>query len=131
MTYDFELSDELPANPQRIFDTWMSSEDHTAMTGGTAELDPRIGGAFSAWDGYIVGQTTALEPGRRIVQSWRTAEFSETEADSQIEIVLEPVEAGTRITLIHSTVPDRLRSFQEGGWQTHYFDPMRTYFAAA
>ncbi len=129
-TYEFELSDDLPASPERIFDAWMSSDAHTAMTGGAAEVDPHVGGTFTAWDGYIVGQTTALEPGRRIVQSWRTADFPETEADSQIEVVLEPVEAGERITLVHSKVPDRLRSFEEGGWQSHYFDPMRRYFAA-
>ena len=28
MTYNFELSDVLPATPQAIYDAWMSSESH-------------------------------------------------------------------------------------------------------
>jgi len=130
VTYDYELADEIPATAQEIFDAWMSSEGHSAMTGGLAQIDPHVGAAFTAWDGYIVGRTTALEPGRRIVQSWRTADFDETEADSQIEVLLTPLPSGTRVTLIHTAVPARLRSFEDGGWQSHYFTPMRAYFAA-
>ena len=51
------------------------------MTGSPAIVDPEIGGAFEAWDGYISGRTLSLEPGRRIVQSWRTSEFAEDEGD--------------------------------------------------
>jgi activator of HSP90 ATPase len=130
MTYDYELSDEIPATAQAIYDAWMSSAGHTAMTGGVAQIDTRVGATFTAWDGYIVGRTTALEPGRRIVQSWRTADFAATDADSQIEVLLEPLPTGTRLRLLHTGVPDQLRDFEDGGWQSNYFDPMRAYFAA-
>ena len=129
MAYDFELSDVLPATPQTVYDAWMSAEGHTAMTGAPAEVDPRPGGAFQAWDGYITGRTLELEPGRRIVQSWRTSEFAETDPDSRIEVLLEPVPAGTRITLRHSNVPSGQLGYEQGGWQESYFDPMREYFA--
>jgi len=76
MAYDFELSDVLPASPQAIYEAWMSSEGHAAMTGAEATIDPRPGGAFEAGDGYITGKTVALDPGRRIVQTWRTSEFA-------------------------------------------------------
>ena len=77
MAYGFELSDVIPATPQAVYDAWMSSAGHTAMTGSPAMVDPHVGGAFEACDGYIVGRTLSLEPGRRIVQSWRTSEFSD------------------------------------------------------
>jgi activator of HSP90 ATPase len=130
MTHDFKLSDELPADTQTIYDAWLSGDQHTVMTGGKAEVEPRVGGPFTAWDGYITGHTITLEPGQRIVQSWRTSDFSETDQDSQIEVTLEPLGKGTKITIHHSNVPDRLRSFEAGGWQSHYFDPMRAHFAA-
>jgi activator of HSP90 ATPase len=130
MTYACELSDEIPGTAQEIDDAWMSSAGHTAMTGGDARIDPRVGGTFTAGDGYIVGRTTALEPGRRIVHTWRTADFAESDADSQIEVLLEPLPAGTRLRLVHTRVPDRLHGFEDGGWQAHYFDPMRAYFAS-
>jgi activator of HSP90 ATPase len=129
MPYDFELSDVLPMTPQAVYDAWMSSSGHSAMTGAQAQVDPTTGGAFEAWDGYITGRTLVVEPGQRIVQSWRTSEFSEAEGDSQIEVVLEPVDEGTRMTIRHTNVPDGHFSYEQDGWREHYFDPMRRYFA--
>ena len=106
MGYDFEVSDIVPATPDDIYEAWMSSDGHSAMTGAEAHVDPTVGGAFDAWDGYITGRTIALEPGRRIVQSWRTSEFADEHDDSQIEVLLEPVGEGTRITVRHTNVPD-------------------------
>jgi activator of HSP90 ATPase len=128
MGYDFEVSDTLPATPDAIYEAWMSSAGHTAMTGAEAHVDPSIGGAFDAWDGYITGRTLALEPGRRIVQSWRTSEFTDAHEDSQIEVLLEPTGEGTRVTLRHTDVPEDQVGYEQGGWQESYFDPMREYF---
>jgi activator of HSP90 ATPase len=129
MAYDFELVDVLPALPQVVYDAWMSSDGHTAMTGAEASVDPRPGGAFTAWDGYITGRTVALEPGRRIVQAWRTSEFAASHPDSEIEVSLEPADGGTRLTLHHRNVPDGQFGYEHGGWQESYFDPMKEYFS--
>ena len=128
MGYDFEVSDILPGTPDDISRAWMSSEGHSAMTGAEAHVDPRVDGAFDAWDGYITGRTIALEPGRRIVQSWRTSEFADEHDDSQIEVLLEQVGEGTRITVRHTNVPDGQLGYEQGGWQESYFEPMREYF---
>jgi uncharacterized protein YndB with AHSA1/START domain len=81
MAYEFTVSDVLPATPAAVYHAWMSSDGHAAMTGAEADIDPRVGGEFSAWDGYISGRTLALEPGRRIVQAWRTSEFDAADHD--------------------------------------------------
>jgi uncharacterized protein YndB with AHSA1/START domain len=128
MTYEFELSAEIEATPEQIFDAWMSSEGHTAMTGAEAEVDPSVGGEYSAWDGYITGTTLELDRGRRIVQTWRTAEFGAEDPDSRIEVLLEPSGDGTLLTLRHSGVPDGQTSYEESGWRENYFEPMRDYF---
>ena len=130
MGYDFVVSDVLPGTPDEIYRAWLSSEGHSAMTGAEAHVDPLVGGDFDAWDGYITGQTIGLDPGRRIVQTWRTSEFADSDPDSEIEVLLEPVEQGTRITIHHRNVPDGQLGYEQGGWQESYFDPMRDYFAS-
>jgi uncharacterized protein YndB with AHSA1/START domain len=129
MAYDFELSTVLPASPQAVYDAWMSSEGHGEMTLTECTIDPRVGGEYEAGDGYITGRTIALEPGRRIVQTWRTSEFADTDPDSEIEVLLAPVAGGTRLTLKHSNVPDGQTSYRDGGWQDYYFAPMKKRFA--
>ena len=128
MGYDFEVSDILPGTPDDIYAAWMSSAGHSAMTGAEAHVDPCVGGDFDAWDGYITGRTEALEPGRRIVQSWRTSEFEDAHTDSRIEVLLEPVDEGTRVTIRHTNVPPGQLGYEQGGWQESYFEPMRGYF---
>jgi activator of HSP90 ATPase len=128
MGYDFEVSDTIPATPHDVYQAWMTSGGHSAMTGADAVIDPAIGGAYEAWDGYITGRTLALEPDRRIVQTWRTSEFEDSDPDSQIEVLLEPVEQATRLTIRHTNVPDGQTAYELGGWQDSYFDPMKEYF---
>jgi uncharacterized protein YndB with AHSA1/START domain len=97
------------------------------MTGGVAKVNATLGASFEAWDGYITGKNLELLPSERIVQSWRTSEFSETEENSQIEITLKSVEGGTKLTLFHSHLPPHGQQY-EAGWEEAYFEPMRNYF---
>ena len=129
--YNFEVSRELPADPATIYRAWLSSEGHSAMTGAVASVDPVVGGAFSAWDGYIGGRTLDLEPDRRIVQSWRTSEFTAEHLDSQIEVLLDATPSGTLVTIKHSGVPVEQTGYEHGGWDDSYFEPMSEYFAQA
>jgi activator of HSP90 ATPase len=130
MPFDFTVSDIIPASPREIYAAWLSSDGHAAITGGAeAEASGEVGGAFTAWDGYISGRNLALEPDRRIVQAWRTTQFTDTDPDSEIDVILEPVPDGTRITLRHSNVPDGHLGYRDGGWQNHYFDTMKAHFS--
>ena len=128
MSYDFELSCTLPASPEAVYEAWLSSAAHGAMTGAKAKASNKVGAAFSAWDGYIVGKNIELVPGKRIVQSWRTTEFEPEDPDSTIVVDLEPTKTGTRLTLTHRGVPDGQTSYENGGWQDFYFAPMQAYF---
>jgi len=129
VTYDFEVAAHIPAPPDVVYAAWLSSDEHSAMTGGAAHIDPREGGDFDAWDGYIHGVTLTLEPFRRIVQTWRTQNFTEEHADSQIEVLFEGDGEGTLVRVLHSNVPDDQLGYEQGGWQKSYFDPMTAYFA--
>jgi uncharacterized protein YndB with AHSA1/START domain len=127
-TESITLWEIFPASPREIYDSWLSSA-HGKMIGSTATVDPRVGGAFTAWDGYIKGTTLELEPYRRLVQAWRTTEFSAAHPDSRLELMLEQVEGGTRLTIRHTEIPEGQGASLEQGWIDHYFRPMKEYFA--
>ncbi len=128
MNNRFTISTIIPATPEKIYKAWLSSAGHSAMTGSKAHVVARVGGAFTAWDGYITGRTSALEPYTRIVQDWRTSEFPEDAPDSEIEIRLMPVEGGTRLTLTPRNIPEGQADDYRSGWDESYFQPMKAYF---
>jgi len=124
----FTLLIVLPASPEMIYKAWLSSDGHTAMTGSPAKVTGKVGGKFTAWDGYIFGKTLELEKPYRILQAWRTSEFPEDAQDSSVEILLDEVKEGTKVTLKHYGMPtDQVDSYKQG-WEDFYFKPMRDYF---
>jgi activator of HSP90 ATPase len=124
-----KVSAVIAAEPKAIYDAWMSGKGHSAMTGSAAEVTARVGGKFSAWDGYIEGKTVELTPHSRIVQSWRTTEFAAEEPDSTLEVLLEETRGGTRVTLNHTNIPSGQGGEYKKGWIDFYFKPMKVYFA--
>jgi activator of HSP90 ATPase len=131
MSYDFILTALIPATPQAIYNAWLDSRRHTEMTGGEAEMSADADASFTAWDGYISGKNLELVPHSRIAQSWRTTQFTDRDADSKITVTLTPAAGGTKLTLEHSNVPDDQTRYENGGWQDHYFEPMKKYFGAS
>jgi activator of HSP90 ATPase len=129
MSIRFTRSAIIPAAPKQVYDAWLSSKGHTQMTGSMAKASARVGGSFTAWDGYISGKNLKLKPGKHIVQAWRTTEFAASDPDSQIEVLLEKAPRGTKLTLRHTNVPNGHTGYRTG-WQTHYFEPMKKYFKA-
>jgi uncharacterized protein YndB with AHSA1/START domain len=128
MPYSYTLSTVIPASPAEIYQAWLDSILHAEMTGGEANMSDQVGADVSAWDGYIIGRNLELVPGERIVQSWRTTEFDDAFEDSIVTILLRETEEGTLLTLEHSSVPEAHRGYEEGGWQSNYFEPMIAYF---
>ena len=122
---------EFPVAPERIYEAWLSSEGHAAMTGAGAKVDAKVGGRHEAWDGYIEGSNVALDPGKRIVQRWRSADFPADAADSLLEVLLDAIDGGTRVTLVHTEIPAGQGVNYEKGWVDFYFTPMAKHFVAA
>lgn len=128
MKNGFRLTDFFPVQPGQIYKAWLSSAGHAAMTSSPAQVDGNPGGKFTAWDGYISGTTLQLVPDKHIIQAWRTSEFPDEAPDSRLEILLEEVEGGTKLTLIHTDMPEDQADSYRQGWEDFYFKPMRQYF---
>ena len=62
MKTHFRLTAQFAVKPEVLYRAWLSSKQHSAMTGSAAKVQARVGGAFSAWDGYITGKTLELQP---------------------------------------------------------------------
>jgi len=129
MENKFTLNDVIPASPEQIYKAWLATDGHTKMTGSPAEVETGAKGKFTAWEGYISGETLELKPYTRIVQAWRTTDFPEGSSDSRVEILLEAVKNGTKITINHSNIPEGQADDYKQGWNDFYFKPMKDYFS--
>ena len=132
MSNGFKMSARLAAQPADVYRAWLDPRTHEAFTGGgVATSSPRIGGAFTAWEGYIRGTYLVLEPGERIVHAWRTTDFPTGAPDSRVEVLLEPARGGTLLTLVHAQIPAGQEADYQASWTAFYFRPMKKYFQGA
>lgn len=128
MPASFTISQQFSVDSAALYHAWLSSEEHTQMTGGEAHCSEYLGDSFSAWDGYISGTNVSLVPHSEIKQTWRTTEFAESDKDSELLITFEDNDLGCTQTLTHTNIPDGQSNYEQG-WEDHYFSPMRAYFS--
>ncbi len=115
--------------PAELYAAWLSGAKHGAMTGAKATGSAKVGGEFSAWDGYIWGKNLKLVKNKQIVQSWRTSEFAEADPDSTLTITLTKTKTGTQLRLKQSGTPKTQEANYRQGWVESYFEPMAAYFS--
>ena len=123
-----KISAIFPVSAKRLYDAWLNSRIHSDFTKSKAQIDPRQGSSFSAWNGYITGSNLVLQPYGRIVQYWRTTDFPEGSPDSKLEVLFEKHNSGTKLTLIHTQLPPGEEKKYEKGWKEKYLKPMKSYF---
>ena len=127
MGVEFRITDLIPATPEKIYPAWLNSKEHELMTGSPAEISDQVDGEFSAQDGYIIGKNLELNHPLRILQSWRTTEFDDSDPDSLLEITFVWEGNAIRVTIRHTELPDHGMQYQQG-WIEAYFNPMKEYF---
>jgi activator of HSP90 ATPase len=128
MSEQIKISATFPVKSKKIYDAWLNGKEHTAMTGSSATASNKIGGKFTAWDKYICGKNLELVPNKRILQAWRSTEFSKDQLDSYLLVKFEEAKNGTKVSIIHSEIPDGTGSSFKKGWKDFYFAPMKKYF---
>lgn len=122
---------EFPCPPETVFRAWLDSQQHGAMVGGAAEIEPHEGGRFSIWDGAASGRTLKIDRGNlTITQHWRYA-YDDWPEDqpSTITLKFEPVDSQACVLRFsQSGVPSKYFGDVVDGWQQYYWRPMRRYF---
>lgn len=118
----------IPASPEEVYEAFIDAKKHSAFTGSKATCDPRVGGEFTAWDGYIWGKNLELEKGKRILQEWTTSEWPEGYPPSKLELTFTKVKGDTEIKMVHSKVPEEQAEEYRQGWIDNYWEPLKNYF---
>jgi len=116
---------DFKASPDQIFEALTNETKFAAMSeGAPSAIDPRAGGAFTLFGGYVTGQNVELVPGRRIVQVWRAGSWPEG-TYSLAKFQLEANGAGTKIVFDHDGFPADHKDQLASGWEEHYWAPLR------
>jgi len=84
------------AAPLEVYEMLMDSKKHQSLSGETARISRRVGGAFTAWGKHISGINLVLKPGQRIVQAWRATGWWPDHYSIAI-FEMEPVNKGTAV----------------------------------
>lgn len=128
MTEQFTTSAFIPALPMVVYVAWTDGALRTAITGQRVESAPLVGRTFSVDDGFIAGANIDLEPGRHIVQAWRTRDFPDDAPDSRVTVNLLAEGNGTRLNLTHQDIPDGTSGRYRDMWNEQVFRPMQEFF---
>jgi activator of HSP90 ATPase len=118
----------VPATPDEVYDAFMDAKKHSAFTGSKATSDPKVGGEFTAWEGYISGKNIELERGKKILQEWSTTDWPDASPPSKLELTFKKTKGGTEILMIHSNVPPEQADDLAEGWVEFYWKPLEEYF---
>lgn len=117
------------AAPERVYEALMDSKQHAAFTAnGDAKISRDSGGAFYAHGGHVSGRNIEIVPNRRIVQAWHFRDWPEG-VYSLVRFELMQEGAGTRLLFDHTGIPDGHETHLESGWNTRYWEPLKTYLA--
>lgn len=114
----------LAAAPAAIYRALLDSAEFSKLTGAKATIEPREGGAFTCFDGYIFGRQLELVPDRRIVQAWRTQRWPEGDW-STIRFELQAVDRGTKLVFDQHGAPEGDVPSLSAGWHKHYWEPLK------
>ena len=112
------------ANPQDIYEALMDPKKHSELTGGNAVTSRKVGGHFTAYDGYVEGKNIELIPDKLIVQKWRGSDWPEGHFSTVI-FLLEEVDENTRLTFIQVGVPEDQFADISEGLREFYWRPMK------
>ena len=116
------------ASPEEVYLAYVDPKKHAEFTGSKATGTPRVGGRFTAWDGYSFGKYLELQKGKKIVHEWTTTDWPEGYPPSLVELTLKPKGKKTELTMVHSKAPAEQADSYAQGWTDYYWEPLKKYF---
>ncbi len=133
ITIHQEINFSVP--PKRLYEVLLSSKEFSAcikksfdaFSATSANIDSTTGGAFSLFDGHIIGRIVELVPGQRIVEAWRVVDWP-AGVYSIAKFELKAQGSGTKLIFDHVGFPAGLKEHLTIGWQEHYWDALAKYF---
>ena len=120
-TTPFTISRDLPVPPDEAFALLTEPDRLRRWKSVTARVDLRAGGEyrFTVVPGNVVtGTYREVEPGRRLVFGWGWEGNEGLPPDaSTVTVTIEPIETGSRVTLVHEGLPADQLPGHAAGWE--------------
>ena len=123
----FTQQESLPARPATVFKALTDSKVQTVWTNAKATGQGSVGSKFTMFNGFITGQYLDLQPGRRILEEWRTRGWPRGAPPSIVEITLEEKGEETTVITVQSLVPSGRIEAIASIWRDRYWRLLRTY----
>lgn len=120
----------LNTTPSVIYNCLMDSNLHSELTGGEADIENKVGGNFTVFDGYASGVNLELETDKKIVQTWIAEEVNwDKQYVSKITFLLERLNDNqTKIIFTHEDIPTIVANQFKDGWNEFYWIPLQEKF---
>jgi uncharacterized protein YndB with AHSA1/START domain len=117
------------ASRERVFDFIVNPANMVQWIGLSAVIEPTPGGIVRIDPNgrdVIHGKVLeAVRPSRLVFTwGWERADTRVPAGSTIVEITLESIDCGTRLTLVHRDLPQDMRDNHDAGW-THYLGRLK------
>jgi activator of HSP90 ATPase len=110
--------------PGQIYEAILDPKIHSKFTGAKATGSMKVGGKFTAYDGYISGKNVELIKDKKIVQEWTSTDFPKG-YKTQVTFEFFPAKPGTKLGFTQTGVPDENYADIAQGWIDFYWTPLK------
>ena len=123
----FTLARTFRATPTEVFVALTNSRALAAWS-GEGSVSKKVGGLFTMFDGWVEGKVLVYKFSKELAYTWKTTEWPETWAPSEVHYTLRASKASTSLTLTHTNLPNRKEAKEhQTGWVEHVFEPLEEY----
>lgn len=111
----------------QLFQLYADPKLHSEVIGASVK-NTNILGPASIYDDYISAVNLLLEPGKLIVQTWRSSDWPDGAADSLL--ILRFSEKGNTgvLKVCHEGLPESVYQRMVDGWREYYWENWKDWF---
>ncbi|HVO41745.1 MAG TPA: SRPBCC domain-containing protein [Aggregatilineales bacterium] len=103
-----------------IIAEWMSDD--------SVQISLKIGGTYRFFNGETTGAFMQVDKPKSLAYTWRQVDWLKEWPDSIVQWEFEPVGRSTRITLLHSRLPNKeQRDSHDEGWDLYFLEPLQEF----
>lgn len=128
--HSLRMTVTVPGTPTKVYDALTSARAIRAWTGQAGFVAKKSGGKFHMYDSWVTGHVLAATPGKMLLVTWTTADWSKDTAPSIVRYDLKKVAKGTKITMTHTGLPTKAEAVShKKGWTGYVFEPIAEYLS--
>ncbi len=128
MSTTIRRSFTLPVGPKEAFALLADGRKIRSWSGQKGGVQPRIGGRFSMFDGWVAGVVLAYQPGKALAYTWLPQDWNAGTEPSIVSYSFRGSGRKTQVRLVHKLLPNASTARDHAsGWTEHVIDPLKAY----